>query len=269
MSTVERSVKALLENKLQRVAAIDSATSKAMANAVKHALGIHNGLANVKPPIAKRANDEQRNDAWRRTETNKAFGERLREWARVAMEVESTARAHAASKPTLPAFDKTDMLAAMETIAIAQRVASSDPMKYHELSPIERIAALRVPTLAKIPPSVAERWTEEAIGNLYPERLAAYRQDLEVIEEAKTAMEMVKHSFQAEAGFIDSTTGAAGPQWGAFEREHLGPIRQELEKAEATRSKARADSAVEEARRALQKAEFEQNREEIALLKAM
>ena len=240
-----------------------------MAKAVKHALGIHNGLANVKPPIAKRANDEQRNDAWRHAETNKAFGERFREWARLSMEVESTARTHSASKPALPAFDKTDMLAAMETIAVAQRVASSDPMKYHQLTPSERIAALRVPTLANIPESVAERWTEEAIGNLHPERLAAYRQDLEVIEEAKTALEMVKHSFQAEAGFIDNTTGMPSPLWGAFEREHPDPIRKELERAEATRSKARADDAVEAARRALERAEIEQHREDIAILKAI
>ncbi|WP_441229446.1 hypothetical protein AB7828_03825 [Tardiphaga sp. 215_C5_N2_1] len=263
------SIRALLEGKVARVSASNSATSKSLTSAIKHALSIHNALGNVKEPLAKRAKDEQRNAEWLATETRKAFGERLRELARLRVEVESTARAHAASKPTLPAFDKSDVLAAMETIAVAQRVASTKANEYHKLSPAERLAALRVPTLANIPPSVAERWTEEAISNISPERAAIYRTDQELIEEATSALEIVKHSMAREVGMVDPDSGTANYAWQAFEREHLEPIKRDLERQDLVRANGRNLDAVAEAEQALRAAQAIQSQQERELLKSL
>jgi hypothetical protein len=91
------------------------------------------------------------------TETRNAFGGRLRELARLEIELTNWKQAHRASKPALPPVDRSDIFGAMETVALAQRVATMDATKYHTLSPTERLAALRMPALAKVPASVEER----------------------------------------------------------------------------------------------------------------
>jgi hypothetical protein len=80
----------------------------------------------------------------------------------------------------------------------AQRVATTT--KYSDISPAERLAALRVPTLAKLPPSIVEHWTDEAIAAANPDRMATYKQDAEAVSEAEAAFDMVRLSLQQEAG---------------------------------------------------------------------
>jgi hypothetical protein len=111
----------------------------------------------------------------------------LRELARLEIELTNWKQAHRASKPALPPVDRSDIFGAMETVALAQRVATMDATKYHTLSPTERLAALRMPALAKVPASVEARWTDEAIAAANPDRMAAFQEDLEVIDEAEPA----------------------------------------------------------------------------------
>lgn len=268
MSTVTNSVKKLLENKLSRLEASPTAAARSLTKTVKHALSIHNALGGVREPIKKRAEAEQRNAQWLHTETRNAFGGRLRELARLQIEMTHWKSAHRASKPALPPVDRSDIFAALETVALCQRIATMDPLQHHTLSPTERLAALRMPALAKVPASVEARWTDEAIAAANPDRMNTFAEDVEVIEEAEQAIEMVRLALQSEAGFVDGSTGMPSPSWGAFEREHLGPIRKEMEAAEAAKAKVRAADAVTEAQRALRDAENEQHRQDMLVLKA-
>jgi hypothetical protein len=269
VSTITNSTKALLERKLSRLEASQTAAARSLVKTVKHALTIHNALSGVREPIKKRAETEQRNAAWTLTETQKAFGGRLRELARLEIELTHWKQAHRASKPSLPSVDRSDIFGALETVALCRRIATMDTMQYHTLSPTERLAALRMPALAKVPPSVEARWTDEAIAATNPDRMTTFNEDLEVIEEAEQAISIVRLSLQSEAGYVDSTTGMPSPSWGAFEREHLGPIRKELEAAENAKAKIRGDDAVVEARKALVEAENEQHRQEMEALKKL
>jgi hypothetical protein len=157
---VPRSVTKLLDDKVGRLSGLDTATSKATTDFVKRALAIQNSLAGVREPLKKRATDEQRTNQWLETETRNAFGAKVRDLARLRFDIDQLKSTLSASKPSLPAIDRSDFLGAMEIIAVAQRVATSK--NYQEVSPAERLAALRVPTLAKLPPSVVEHWTDEA-----------------------------------------------------------------------------------------------------------
>jgi hypothetical protein len=263
---VPRSVTKLLETQHARLSGVKSAASDKAADIVKRALAVQNSLAGVREPIKKRAETEQRNSQWLDTETRNAFAEKVRDLARLRFDINQLKSNLSTSKPGLPPIDRTDFLGAMEVIAVAQRVAASK--NYQEISPAERLAALRVPTLAKLPPSIVEHWTNEAITAADPDRMATYQQDQEVIREAQSAVDIVKHSLQHELGFIDRVTGVPSPAYGAFEREAEKPIRQELDKAQKLAAHGRALDAVDAAKKALSEAEAKQKRDEIAFLRA-
>jgi hypothetical protein len=263
---VPRSITKLLEDKVTRLSGLDTAVSKETTDFVKCALAIQNSLAGVREPLKKRAADEQRTNGWLETETRNAFGAKVRDLARLRFDIDQLNATLSASKPSLPPIDRTDFLGAMEVIAVAQRVATSK--NYQELSSAERLAALRVPTLARLPASVVEHWTDEALTAADPDRMTAYKQDVETIREAQGAVDIVKQSLQQEAGFVDNTTGTTGPAWGAFERVHTEPIRKEMQAKERERQHGRAVDAVEKAKDALRAAENERHRQEIEFLKA-
>jgi hypothetical protein len=269
VSQITNSVKKLLEGKLGRLETSKTAAAQSLAKTVKHALNIHDALGSVREPIKQRAETEQRNAAWMLTETQKAFGGRLRELARLEIDLTTWKAAHRASKPALPPVDRSDIFGALETVALCQRIATMKVTDYHTLSSTERMAALRMPTLAKVPASVEARWTDEAVAAANPERMTSFTEDLAVIDEAEQALTIVKLSLQSEAGYVDNSTGLPSGAWGTFEREHLAPIRKELEAAEAAKAKIRADDAVAEARKALVAAENEQHRQEIEALRKL
>jgi hypothetical protein len=264
---VPRSVTKILEAQIARLDGVQTAASEQAAKIIKRSLAIQNSLGEVREPLKKRAEAEQRNTKWLESETQNAFGAKVRDIARLRFEADQLKSALSASKPSLPPIDRSDFLGAMEVIAVAQRVATSK--NYQELSPAERVAALRVPTLAKLPPSIVEHWTDEAIAATDPDRMATYKQDLETIRSAEGALDIVTQSLQQEAGFVDNTTGAPSPSWGSFERVHTEPIRKEMEAKERERQHGRAVDAVEKAKDALRAAESERFRKEIEFLKNM
>lgn len=264
-----QSTRDLISGIITRLEGSKAPTATKLASTVKMLRAAHDSLPGIRPPIEKQAVSEQRNDQWKSNAINKAFGAKFGEIARLQHEIVQLKRSHIASRPGIPSMDKSDFLAAMETISVAQRVAGMDPTQYHKLTPQEKIAALRVPTLAKIPPQTADFWHDEIVRAEQPERLAVYQEDAEALRAAEDVMTMVKTVFQEATGFVDRETGRPNHQWAQFEREHLAPIQKELEAQEEAKALGRAMDAVSKAKAALQKAEIEQNREEIALLKAL
>ncbi|RXH23309.1 hypothetical protein XH99_31855 [Bradyrhizobium nanningense] len=264
-----RSVSALLEEQFTRVAAKNTAASKQSAALIKHALAIHDSLGSVRGPIKKRAESEQRNDRWFDAELKSAYSAKVQELGHLRLNVEKLASALKASKPALPAFDRSDVLSAMETIAIAQRVASTDPTKLHTLTPAERMAALRVPTLAKLPESIVNEWTSKFIRDADPQRMETYETDADAVRAAEDALTIVKRSLQHEAGFIDPKTGVPTPFWDNFERDSLAPLNAEIESHRVEQERQSAMASVAAAREALRQAEESEHQAIIKQLKSL
>jgi hypothetical protein len=214
---------------------IDRLSKKANGAAVetaKRAAGIHDGLFGIRESITKRAADEQRNADWLKENVNKAFGAKFAEIARLRHQNDQARKNHAASKPKLPEFDRSDVFAAMQTMELAKRVAATtDPTKRANLSPSERLAALRMPEIAGISPTQAEVWENEILGKIEPAKIKAYTESAEALAEADRAIDLVRLAFQREAGFIDRDTGFPSPLWRNFEREQMSSLQSEFEGA--------------------------------------
>jgi len=264
-----RSTRELLQAKIDRLEASQAPTAPRVAAAIKRAAAIQDSLKGIREPIAKQAAAEQRNEAWQSAAINKAFGSKVAELARLKHEIAQLKREHAATRPTIAPIDKTDFLAAMEVIAVAQRVAATPPDKIHTLTPAEKLAALRVPALAKISPDMANVWHDEIVGAEQPERLAVYQESAEVLQEAADAFTMVNTVMQQEVGFVDKDSGRPTQQWHAFEREHLAPIQREMQAQEDTKKAATLGDAVVQARDALRNAEKAEHEAFVKAVKAM
>ncbi|WP_454647800.1 hypothetical protein [Bradyrhizobium liaoningense] len=266
---VIRSLSRLLEEQHTRVAALDTAASKQVAALIKHAMVIHDSLKGVREPIGKRAESEQRNAQWLEAQLNSAFGGLVQEMGRLRLDIGKLSSAVKSTKPTLPAFDRSDLLSTMETVALAQRVANVDPTKLHTLSPAEKLAALRVPALANISDAVAEEWTNKFIRDADPQRMEAYEKDADAVQAAEDVLTMVKRELQREAGFIDQKTGLPNAFWHDFERDSLAPLNAEIESQRVEHEHKTAMDSVAAARTALREAEEREHRAVIKRLKSI
>jgi hypothetical protein len=202
-----KSVRDLLQQKIDRLGSSTAPTAKSAQHAVKRVAAIYDSLAGIREPILKQARDEQRNDLWAKTAIEKAFGSKVADLARIKHEIDQIRGAHRASRPALPAVDKTDVFAALESLELAKRVAATPADQRHKLSPAEKMAALRSPALSGITPSVAEAWTADILKATAPERLAAHDDGNSALEEVAEALTMARQSLQAPGGFIDAETG--------------------------------------------------------------
>jgi hypothetical protein len=239
-----KSVRDLLRGKIDALANSTAPTAKSAQHAVKRIAAIYDSLANVREPILKQAADEQRTSEWSRSEMNKAFGSKVADLARIKHEIDQIRGAHRASRPALPAVDKTDVFAALESLELAKRVAATPADQRHKLSPAEKMAALRSPALSGITPSVAEAWTADILKATAPERLAAHDDGDSALEEVAEALTMARQSLQAATGFIDAETGLPSQAWSSFEREHMAPVKAELDKADAAAEQKRQAEAL-------------------------
>lgn len=252
-----RSVKAILDGTISRLGSSTAPTAKKALAAVKRATAVYDSLTTVRDPILAQAATEQRNEAWSQSAINKAFGEKLGELARIQHEVGHLRSAHRASAPKLPSVDRTDVFAALESIEIAKRVAQIPPDQHHKLSPAEKLAALRSPTLAKLSPSETDMWTADIIKATQPDRIAAYVDGDAVLDAVDETLMIVKQSLQVVTGMVDTQSGVPTSNWHSFEREHLAPIHAELaeaDKAAAAKRKAEAEAQNVEALAAAVKA---------------
>lgn len=93
-------------------------------------------------------------------------------------------------------------------------------------------------------------------------------QDLEVIRDAEGAVDIAKQSLQQELGFIDNTTGAPSPAWGAHLsarwRSHSA---KRWKRLRGLRSTSVPTTQYPRRRKALRKAKIEQHQQEIGSLK--
>lgn len=209
-----------------------SKSAPAAAETVKRAIHINGTLRGIQDPIVKRAADEQRNGAWLKEQIGKAYAGKYAEIARLRHQNSLAQRKHEQSKPKLPEFDKTDVFAAMQTMELAKRVAATtDPMKRMNLSPTEKIAALRMPEIVGLSPSQAASWTNDILKSLEPAKMQAHQEAAEALVEAGRAIDVVRLSFQREAGFVDRD-GFPSPQWSNYEREQMKALKAEFDAAE-------------------------------------
>lgn len=231
-----RKVRDYIESPATKFADSKSALAKNLAAAMKRALTTYDALPNVRAPIVEQATAEMRNEVWQREALNQAFGAKLVDVARIDRDVKVARRAHDASKPTIAPLDNSNLLAVMETITLAQRVAAKDPTE--RLSREERLAAIRSPALSGVSAEMAEFWRDEIIATEQPERLAAWREDADALAEAEHAVMEVKRALQRESGHLSAETGLPNPSWSAFANQHLAPLAEEL----AVEKEAEADS---------------------------
>jgi hypothetical protein len=264
-----KSVSEILNSHLKRATDSKSPSAKKVASVIMNALDIEGSLSQVRDPILKRANDEQRNDAWRDTEINKAFGAKLKDIARMQHDMKKLVRIQEAGAPKIAPLDTTNLLAVMETVAVAQRIGSMPREKLDKLSPAEKTAAVRSPLLSGISSELAGFWHDELVRAEQPEKFEAYKNDQAILGEATQALNIVTQSLQREAGFTDSNTGLPGPSWSSFEREHLAPLRKEMEAVDATAAKQRNADAVVALEKSLDEARARLHRSEMAALRAL
>ena len=221
----------LLQTMTDRVAKLSAGSASAAAETMKRAVAIHGSLRGIQEPIAKRAAEEQRNGAWLKENVAKAYAGKFAEIARLRHQNNLARQRHEQNKPKLPEFDRTDVFAAMETMELAKRVAATTgPMKRLNLSPMEKIAALRMPEIAGLSPSQADAWGNDILKSLEPARMQAHAESAEALSEADRAIDIVKLAFQREAGFVDGD-GFPSPQWRSYEHEQLKILQSEFETA--------------------------------------
>jgi hypothetical protein len=257
------STRELLQANLARLASAKGPTGRNLVGPGRKLANLFDSLAEVAGPIRKQAEAEQRNGDWLNATLRKSFGNKLAEYTRLSHEVAAAKDAHARAAPTLPAFDRGDFLAAMEVVAVAQRVAATPADAYHKLTTAERVAALRAPVLAKLPESVAGAWNREIVSSIEPERYAAHQADAEAIEQAEQILFFTKTELQSASGFLDVETKRPSPQWSEFEREVVEPIAEEIRQQEAIEALRREEDARQANAEALRKLRSSEHRASI------
>jgi hypothetical protein len=221
-----RNIRNYIEAPATKFAESKSALAKSLAGAMKRALATYDELPTLRAPIVEQAGAEMRNEAWRDGELNKVFGGKLGEVARLDREVKIARRAHEGSKPTLAPLDTGNLLAVMETVTLAQQVATKGANA--RLTPQEKLAAIRSPALSQVSPEMVGFWMDEIIKTTQPDRVAAYQEDASALDEAELAVTEVKRALQRETGHLNPETGLPNASWDLFARAHLAPLAEEL-----------------------------------------
>jgi hypothetical protein len=220
----------IIQSMIDRFSKSSAGSASVATETAQRAVGIHGTLAGIQASIAKKAEQEQRNGAWLKENVNMAFAAKYAEIARLRHQNDKARKNHERTKPMLPAFDRTDVFAALQTMELAKRVAATtDPAKRANLSTTEKLAALRMPELSGLMPSQAAAWTNELLKQTEPEKMKAYTESAEVLAETGRALDLLRLAFQREAGFINRDTGFPSPMWDQFERQQMKILAPEFE----------------------------------------
>lgn len=225
------SVAKMIQGMVDNIAKSSARAAPAAADRVKRALDVYATLPGLQEPIAKRAAEEQRNGTWLKEQVAKAYAGKFADIARLRHQNDIARKKHEQSKPRLPEFDRNDVFAGLQTLEIAKRVATTDPMKRARLSPAEKLAALRMPEIAGLLPSQVETWTAEILTATDPAGMKAYTESAEALAEADRALDIVRLGFQREAGFV-TDGGFPSPQWRNYERDQMNALKAEFDAAE-------------------------------------